>query len=92
MQMTFKDFEKLLRNGYAPDNLSIDRILIENNSCPHCKQKLSYRGISTAVRYRAFGVCEKCDYAREFWMEAAVFNRVKKKFCASRRANEKAGI
>jgi hypothetical protein len=67
-------------DGYWPDSLDLDRRMIENNNCPECGRKLVYKGFSNPERYKAFGICEPCEYARHFWTEPAVFVSGKKRF------------
>lgn len=70
----------LCERGYWEDFLQIDRVMIENNRCPHCGLTLLYKGLSNAAEYRAFGVCPACEFAREFWTEKAEIASVKKRF------------
>jgi hypothetical protein len=73
------------------DEIHIDRVCIESNTCPSCWQPLKYRGFSNAVEYRAFGICERCDFAKQFWSEGAELVIAKKQICkgAKRRKAEK---
>lgn len=79
MNYKFSELSALTsEKGYWEDStLKIDRILIENNKCPKCKEKLIYRGFANPAEYVAFGICEKCDYARRFWTEKAVLREIK---------------
>lgn len=77
-----KAINKLIERNFAADFQPIDRVLIENNKCPHCKEKLIYKAFSNAVEYQAFGVCEPCDYAKHFWTERVELAIAKRKFSA----------
>lgn len=58
-------------DGYWPDSLGIDRVMIETKTCPKCRKPLEYRGFSNMTEYKAFGVCADCLYAKHFWTEKA---------------------
>lgn len=72
-------------NGFAPDFQRIDEILIGNNRCPDCRKNLVYKGFSNDAEYKAFGICEPCDYARHFWTEKVEIAISKRKFSDRRR-------
>lgn len=74
------------------DDLRIDRIIVERHKCPDCKGSLEYRGFSNPNEYRAFGVCESCDYARRFWTETSDSATSKKNLAAVASSAEGAAI
>lgn len=55
--------------GCWPDNVSIDRFVVESRKCPCCLHGLEYRAFASLTTYRAFGICIYCAYAREFISE-----------------------
>jgi hypothetical protein len=57
--------------GCWADDVRVDRVVVESNTCPSCLKSLEYRGWSNPTVYRAFGICEPCGYAREFFVERA---------------------
>ncbi len=67
--------------GYWSDSIRIDRIVIEANYCPKCHRSLEYVAFANADFYRSFGICEKCRFAREFWLDSAMFAAYKKRIC-----------
>lgn len=68
----FSSFERKLKaDGYSSDEISLDRIFVENHNCRRCRRRIVYKAFSRMNNYRAFGVCETCDTAREFYNETA---------------------
>lgn len=80
--MKFSTVKTELAGVFWQDHLSIDKRLIESNQCPNkrCREFLTYRGFSNQTEYRAYGVCERCDYAKLFWTETAAAATAKKSF------------
>lgn len=69
--MKFSDLQKQITGKFWNDDLSLDRRIIENRFCPHCRRPFAYSGVSNKSEYRAYGVCEPCDFAKLFWTETA---------------------
>jgi benzoyl-CoA reductase/2-hydroxyglutaryl-CoA dehydratase subunit BcrC/BadD/HgdB len=67
--------------GYWSDEISIDKMIVEANYCPKCKSSLEYKAFSNMTEYRAFGICNKCLFAKEFWLEGSAFANYKKQIC-----------
>lgn len=76
----FEQIETGLK-GFWEDSLSLDKRLIERKICPKCKKRnLVYRGFSCPTAYKAFGICEPCEFAELFWTEPVTFVKAKKSF------------
>jgi len=71
--------------GFWADSLSLDKRMIENNFCPKCRKNLVYKGFSNPTLYKAFGICEPCEFARLFWTEPAVLAGGKRRFSATKK-------
>ena len=68
--MKFSQLKNQFAGGrFAPDDVRTDRMIVESKFCRQCRRRLEYLSFSNAVEYYAFGVCEPCDYAREFFAE-----------------------
>ena len=77
----FAQVQNLKSNGFWSDSISIDRLMITANICPKCKKSLIYQGWSNREEYRAYGICEQCQFAKLFWTETVPFSSFKKKIC-----------
>jgi hypothetical protein len=79
-EFKFSELQQELAGAFFSDPLPIDRRLVENNQCPqkNCRNFLAYKGVSNSEEYRAYGVCERCDYARLFWSEGTETAAAKK--------------
>lgn len=79
--MVWSDLLTVLQKlNFWSDFIEIDRVLIEANYCTECKTRtFVYKGFSLASEYRAFGVCESCDFAKLFWIEPAKVSGFKRK-------------
>jgi hypothetical protein len=67
--------------GCWSDEIRIDKMIVESNTCPGCWKPLKYRGFSNMTAYRAFGICEPCQFAKQFWAEGAELATAKKNIC-----------
>lgn len=52
--------------GYSSHYNRIDCEVAEEIPCPECGHKLHYRGYKKDDSYRAFTVCNFCEYFAEF--------------------------
>ncbi|HRH45873.1 MAG TPA: hypothetical protein PKY82_29795 [Pyrinomonadaceae bacterium] len=77
----FAEIKNLKFEGFWSDLISIDRILITANFCPKCHRSLVYQGWSNPTEYRAYGICEQCEFAKLFWIETVQISSFKKKVC-----------
>jgi hypothetical protein len=73
------DYKQMQKTGFWEDYLSLDRLIIEGKTCPKCWKSLEYKGFSNVDEYRAFGVCNPCEFAKLFWTESVSSAAVKKK-------------
>lgn len=75
----FTEIRALPKQGFWSDLISIDRTIITANFCPKCHCSLVYQGWSNPEQYRAYGVCETCQFAKLFWTETVPLASFKKK-------------
>lgn len=66
----FDGIKALEEKGCWSDSLSLDKRLIEYHHCPNCDRDFVYKGLSSPTAYRAFGVCEPCEFAKLFWVDS----------------------
>lgn len=78
----FAEVKTLKNRGFWSDHIEIDEILITANYCPGCHFSLTYQGWSNMTEYRAFGICERCGFAKLFWTETSQMSGFKKKVCS----------
>jgi len=83
----FSEIKTLEEQGFWADYIWLDQLMIERRTCPKCKKNLTYKGLSNATHYKAFGICEPCKFARLFWTEVVKIAVGKKKF-----SREKASV
>lgn len=65
-------------DGYWKDEIPIDKVIVESKYCPKCHQYLEYRSYSNIEFNRVFGICEKCEYAKEFYLNPPFMTNFKK--------------
>jgi hypothetical protein len=78
---TFTTFKAQTQFAFWNDLIPIDKLMIEANFCPKCHKSLVYRGKAKVTEYRAYGICEPCNFAKLFWTEPADTASYKKKVC-----------
>ena len=78
----FAEIKTLTSRGFWADEIRIDRILVEAKRCPKCRKPLAYQAFSNRSETQTFGVCEKCEYAAQFWLDGVRFAAAKKEFSA----------
>lgn len=76
--------------GCWSDIVLKNKEIIESNKCPSCRSQLEYRGFSNPEVYRAFGVCEPCRFAKQFYSEGAELVKTKKEICKRVKKSERA--
>lgn len=77
------DIKTLKDRGFWVDEIRIDRMIVEANTCPKCWKPLEYRAFSNAQETRTFGMCEPCEFAKQFWLDNPVFAAAKRNISRS---------
>ena len=64
------EYQEAIEEGYSkgcpPSAFAIDSEIAEKDPCPECGGKMQFKPVMMPDSYRAFSICEDCQYEFEF--------------------------
>lgn len=84
----FSEIERLMKAAnFKPDEIGIDRRMIENYLCRKCRSYLEYTAYTDYIDTLEFGVCRECNTARHFFTNSQLLAELKQRFSRREAAN-----